>query len=117
MEKLDGFFIIYALLIYGFIVFSRKNRDTYKALLLVILLGNIINLDYITINFSTQFIQIFLLEIIIVGLSFIVIKFLEAFSNLQAKFMLFILELLGSFGLCYIFFVIQELLSKLFGLI
>lgn len=108
-----GLFLLYAVIIYGFIVLSRQSKDISKSLLVIFIIANIISLDYISINFSTHFIEIGIFEVVVAFVSLVLLEILSGLASMNNKIMLFIMELVGSAGLCYFFFIANNYLISL----
>lgn|SRR5574344_62582 len=108
-----GMYIIYALIVYAFIVFARQNRDILRGLIMSIIVANVISLDTIGKGYATGFIQIFLYEVILFVITFIVMKVLEAFSTMNMKMGLFIIEVAASIGLVCLYVYMNSILITL----
>lgn len=108
-----GMYIIYSLIIYAFFVLGRQYRDVYRSTIVAFIIGNVINLEFVLINFSTQFVAILIFELVNLFLSYILSKLIEAIANMGNKVVLFIFEIGISFGLCYLFYFANSLLLTL----
>lgn len=108
-----GMYIIYSLIVYAFIAFARHDRNITKSFLMGIIIANVISLNTLRDGFATGFVQIFIYEAIICAVTLLVMKFLEALSNMNMKTMLFVIELIGAFGIVYLYTYMNTVLITL----
>ncbi len=95
--------LLYVLLMYIGVVIAKKNRNTMLSLVLSFVILNIMNLDLIRDNYSTQFVFIFIYELVNIFISFVVLNLVYNFSKMRRDGLVTIVELLVSFGLVYLY--------------
>lgn len=115
--ELNFMFIVYGIIIFALAMTSTENKDSALVMLVSIIICNIINFDYIKFNFSAHFIEVIFLEVAAIVVTVAIVKFIDWMMSISAGFISFILKLVASFGLCYIFYNIKAIINFMLTLI
>ena len=110
----EPMFLVYMLILYLGIVMAKKNKTTVISLVLSFVVLNMMNMDLIRDNYSTQFVFIFIYELVNIFVSFVVLNLLYNFSKMKSGGLLTITELLISLGLVYLYAYTSNVMLSFF---
>ena len=98
-------YLVYILVLYVFIVSARNNKNIIRSLIGGFIVMNVMNLDVIKDKFVTGFLSIIIFELVNLFISFIVLQLTYNFSNMNRNAILFVIELIISAVLVYIYYL------------
>ena len=111
--SLDIFFVIYVGIILILLLFTRDNKDSAVAMVASVIICNVIHFDYIRFSFSSNIIEVLLLEVLAVVASVLIVKIVDWITATSASLVTIIFEIIASLGLVYFFYNVRFILEIL----
>ncbi len=106
-------YILYAIMLYIAIVSAKKNKKLTISLVASIFALNLVNLEFITTNFATKFLPIFIAEVVSIFISYIALLLTYNFSKMEMDKLSFIVEVLVSIGLILMYAYVGSILVNI----